>query len=29
MNITKFYELLYGLYADQNKIKIKIKVKEA
>lgn len=28
MNITKFYELLYGLYAEQNKVKIKINVKE-
>ena len=28
MNITKFYELLYELYANQNNIKIKIKVKE-
>lgn len=28
MNITKFYELLYELYANQNKLKIKIKVKE-
>lgn len=28
MNITKFYELLYELYAQQNNIKIKIKVKE-
>ena len=28
MNITKFYELLYELYAQQNKLKIKIKVKE-
>lgn len=27
MNITKFYELLYGLYAEQNNLKIKIKVK--
>ena len=28
MNITKFYELLYELYANQNNIKVKIKVKE-
>lgn len=28
MNITKFYELLYELYAQQNNLKIKIKVKE-
>lgn len=28
MNITKFYELLYELYAQQNNIKIKIKVRE-
>lgn len=28
MNITKFYELLYELYANQNNIKIKIKIKE-
>lgn len=28
MNINKFYELLYELYANQNNIKIKIKVKE-
>jgi hypothetical protein len=28
MNINKFYELLYELYAQQNNIKIKIKVKE-
>ena len=28
MNITKFYELLYELYAQQNNIKIKIEVKE-
>ena len=28
MNITKFYELLYELYANQNNLKIKIKVKE-
>ena len=28
MNINKFYELLYGLYAEQNNLKIKIKVKE-
>ena len=28
MNITKFYELLYELYAQQNNVKIKIKVKE-
>lgn len=28
MNITKFYELLYDLYAQQNNLKIKIKVKE-
>jgi len=28
MNITKFYELLYELYANQNKLKIKIKIKE-
>lgn len=27
MNITKFYELLYELYAQQNNLKIKIKVK--
>lgn len=29
MNITKFYELLYELYAKQNNLKIKIRVKEA
>lgn len=29
MNINKFYELLYDLYAQQNNLKIKIKVKEA
>lgn len=29
MNITKFYELLYGLYAEQNNLKVKIKVKRA
>lgn len=28
MNITKFYELLYELYAQQNNLKIKIEVKE-
>lgn len=28
MNIIKFYELLYELYANQNNLKIKIKVKE-
>lgn len=28
MNITKFYELLYELYGNQNNLKIKIKVKE-
>ena len=28
MNINKFYELLYELYAQQNNVKIKIKVKE-
>lgn len=28
MNITKFYELLYELYANQNNLKIKIRVKE-
>lgn len=28
MNIKKFYELLYELYAQQNNLKIKIKVKE-
>lgn len=28
MNITKFYELLYELYANQNNLKIKIKVRE-
>ena len=28
MNINKFYELLYELYAQQNNLKIKIKVKE-
>ena len=28
MNINKFYELLYDLYAQQNNLKIKIKVKE-
>ncbi len=28
MNITKFYELLYELYANQNNLKIKIKIKE-
>ncbi len=28
MNITKFYELLYDLYAQQNNLKIKIKIKE-
>ena len=28
MNINKFYELLYELYAHQNNLKIKIKVKE-
>ena len=28
MNIAKFYELLYELYAHQNNIKIKIEVKE-
>lgn len=26
MNINKFYELLYELYASQNNLKIKIKV---
>lgn len=26
MNINKFYELLYELYANQNNLKIKIKV---
>ena len=26
MNINKFYELLYELYANQNNIKVKIKV---
>lgn len=28
MNINKFYELLYELYAQQNNLKIKIRVKE-
>lgn len=28
MNINKFYELLYDLYAQQNNLKIKIKIKE-
>lgn len=28
MNIIKFYELLYELYAQQNNLKIKIEVKE-
>lgn len=28
MNITKFYELLYELYAQQNNLKIKIRVNE-
>lgn len=28
MNIVKFYELLYDLYAHQNNLKIKIEVKE-
>lgn len=28
MNITKFYKLLYELYAQQNNLKIKIEVKE-
>ena len=28
MNINKFYELLYELYANQNNLKIKIRVKE-
>lgn len=28
MNINKFYELLYELYAQQNNVKIKIRVKE-
>ena len=28
MDITKFYELLYELYAQQNNLKIKIKVSE-
>ena len=28
VNINKFYELLYELYANQNNLKIKIKVKE-
>ena len=27
MNINKFYELLYELYANQNNLKIKIQVK--
>lgn len=27
MNINKFYELLYELYANQNNLSIKIKVK--
>lgn len=26
MNINKFYELLYELYANQNNLKIKIRV---
>jgi hypothetical protein len=28
MNITKFYELLYELYAQQNNLKIRIEVRE-
>lgn len=29
MNINKFYELLYELYAQQNNLSIKIEVKSA